>query len=287
MHLSPLIPLVSLYVSERVAAGELAKVTTQNIRRTLYRFADYCGSTPPGELASAHVEGFLGAHPCAPSTRRQRFSTIRTFCQWLARRGYVGQDPTAALKAPRQPRAVPRAYRRDVVDQLLVACPTSRERLMALLEVQEGLRSVEVSRLEVGDIDFEDRTMLVRGKGGHERLLPVSSQTWAALATYLTEYPAPAGPLIRSFVPPCGPLTAAYVVLVLGRLLRSIGVRGGAHGLRHTAATDLLRGGADVRDIQTMLGHRTLSSTSIYLPFSDTQRLRSVIDGRWYGTEVA
>ena len=281
---SQVLQVVLLYVAERVAAGELAAVSSQNVRRTLSRLADWCGPISVGELASAHVEGFLAAHPCAPATRRQRFSTIRTFCGWLVHRDYLERDPTAGLRAPRQPRAVPRAFRGDVVHALLVRCPTSRERLMALLEVQEGLRSVEVARLELGDVDFAERTLLVHGKGGHERLLPFSSQTWAALSTYLTEYPPPAaGPLIRSFQPPYGALTPAYIVLVLGRLLRSMGIRGGAHGLRHTAATDMLRRGADVRDIQTMLGHRSLSSTSIYLPFSDTARLRGVIDGRWYG----
>lgn len=287
MQRFPLLPLVSLYITERSAAGELAPVTQKHLRRTLSRFAAHCGPVPVRGLASSHVESFLAANPCAPSTRRQRFSTIRTFCGWLVRRGYVERDPTAGLRAPRQPRAVPRAFRPAVVDELLGRCPTSRERLMVLLEVQEGLRSVEVSRLEVGDLDFGDRTMLVRGKGGHERLLPISGQTWAALSCYLTEYPAPAGPLIRSFSPPHGPLTAAYIVLVLGRLLRAMGVRGGAHGLRHTAATELLRAGADVRDIQTMLGHRTLASTSVYLPFSDTARLRTVMDGRWYGPTAA
>lgn len=283
MQRAQLIQLVFVYVAERVAAGELAKVSASNVRRTLLRFADYCGPIQASELASAHVEGFLAAHPCAQATRRQRFSTVRTFCAWLVRREHLERDPTAVLRAPRQPRAVPRAFRPDVIEELLVLCPTSRERLMVLLEVQEGLRSVEVSRLEIGDVDFGERTMLVNGKGGHQRLLPISRESWAALETYLADYPAPAGPLVRSFQSPHGPLTPAYIVLVLGRLLRSMGVRGGAHGLRHTAATDMLRRGADVRDIQTMLGHRTLSSTSVYLPFSDTDRLRTVMAGRWYG----
>lgn len=283
IHLPTLLPLVLVYVNERLASGELVKVSAQNVRRTLSRFAEHYGALPIGELASAHVEDFLADNPCAPSTRRQRFSTLKTFCAWLVRRGYIDRDPMAGMKAPRQPRALPRAFRADVVEELLRRCPSSRERLMVLLEVQEGLRSVEVSRLEIADIDPEERTMLIHGKGGHQRLLPFSSETWAALEAYLADYPpATAGPVVRSLVPPHGALTPAYIVLVLGRLLRSMGVAGGAHGLRHTAATDMLRRGADVRDIQTVLGHRSLSSTSVYLPFSDTRRLRTVMDGRRY-----
>jgi site-specific recombinase XerD len=71
---------------------------------------------------------------------------------------------------------------------------------------------------------------------------------------------------------------------MMGRWLRAAGVaRGGGHGLRHTMATQLLRSGADIRDVQSALGHVSLSSTSVYLPFSDVKRLRGVMGGRWYG----
>jgi len=275
--------LVYAYLRERVAAGELCPSTVPNLRRSLLRFAHHA-SVPADELGQGHVEAFLSSCQVAASTRRQRFSQIRTFCRWLVKSGVLQQDPTARMKTPRQPRPVPRAYSPTVVARLLEVCPDSRAHLICLLEVQEGLRACEVARLEVGDIDFPERLMLVRGKGGKERILPLSDETWDALDAYLAEHPANAGPLVRSYNKPDAGICAAYVVHMMGRWLREAGVaHGGGHGLRHTMATQLLRSGADVRDVQTALGHATLTSTQVYLPFSDARRLRTVMGGRRYG----
>lgn len=280
----PLRILVYAYLRERAGAGELCPSTIPNLRRTLLRFAHHAG-VPVGELDQGHIETFLSSCQVAASTRRQRFSQIGGFCRWLVEKGHLGQDPTAHMKAPRQPRPVPRAYSPAVVAQLLQVCPDSRAHLICLLEVQEGLRACEVARIEVGDIDFADRLVLVRGKGGKERILPLSDETWEALDAYLAEYPAHAGPLVRSYNNPDAGVCAAYVVHMMGRWLRDAGVaQGGGHGLRHTMATQLLRSGADVRDVQTALGHATLTSTQIYLPFSDARRLRTVMGGRRYGS---
>lgn len=94
-----------------------------------------------------------------------------------------------------------------------------------------------------------------------------------------------AGPLIRSYNEPWKGISPAHVQHLVQGWLRLAGVRsGGGHGLRHTMATTLLRDcRADIRDVQMALGHATLQSTSVYLPFSDARRLRSVMDGRWYG----
>lgn len=276
--------LVRVYVRERVATGEWGPVTVPGQRRTLLRFADHA-AVKAHDLEESHVMRFMADHPAAASTRRQRFSTIRGFCRWLVHHGHLDFDPTAELKAPRQPRPVPRAYPSELVGRLLEVVPDRRARLVVLLEVQEGLRACEVVRLEVGDVNFTDREIRVNGKGARERILPVSDETWEALEGYLRQFPAKAGPLIRSYNDPKAGICAAYVVQTMGRWLRAAGVaEGGGHGLRHTMATQLLRGGADVRDVQNALGHASLSSTSVYLPFSDAKRLRGVMGGRRYGT---
>lgn len=275
--------LVVVYVRERASAGTLCpRVSAPNTRRTLLRFADHA-AVPARLLEQRHVERFLAEHPAARSTMRQRFSTIRVFCRWLVRNGYLAVDPTDGMPAPRQPRPVPRAYSTAVVGRLLEVCPDRRARLICLLEVQEGLRACEVARLELGDIDFVDREARVSGKGARERILPLSDETWEALEAYLHQFPAHAGPLIRSYNDPAAGICAAYIVHMMGLWLRAAGVaRGGGHGLRHTMATQLLRGGADVRDVQNALGHASLSSTSVYLPFSDAKRLRAIMAGRRY-----
>jgi site-specific recombinase XerD len=171
---------------------------------------------------------------------------------------------------------------------LLLTLPDSRAVLVCLLMVQEGLRAIEVTRLQLSDVDFGDGTILVKGKGNQERLLPVSSETRHALDAYLAGHPARAGPLVRSFTHPARAITANHVSKLVSRWMCAAGVRGTGHSLRHSMATHLLRAGADIRDIQMALGHMNLSSTSVYLPFSDVGRLRTVMGGRWYGAgEVA
>ena len=280
----PLAALVLVYVRERACLGEWSSRTSApGARRILLRFVGQCDGAG---ISPADVKRFL-ARPIGPNTRRKDFATIRGFCRWLVDQGHLAADPTAGMRPARAPRAVPRGYRRDVVDRLLAVAPDARARLIILLEVQEGLRACEVARAELGDIDFEERTLLVHGKGSKERLLPISDQTWEALEAYLREWPARAGPLVRSYCRPRAGITPDYVADLVQRWLRLIGVpSGGGHGLRHTMATTLLREqGADVRDVQAALGHASLSSTSVYLPFSDARRLRGVMDGRWYGRQ--
>lgn len=279
---STLPALVLIYVRERGASGTLCPASSvPGARRILLRFVAHVGTGP---ITRVHVETFL-ARPIGPNTRRKDFSTIRAFCQWLVGRGHLAADPTMGMKAPRAPRAVPRGYRKEIVDRLLAMAPDNRGRLIVLLEVQEGLRACEVSRAELGDIDFGEQTLLVHGKGCRDRLLPISGQTWDALEAYLHEHPAKAGPLIRSYLRPWAGVTPDYIADLVQAWLRLVGVRaGGGHGLRHTMATTLLREDkADIRDVQIALGHSNLASTSIYLPFSDARRLRGVMGRRWYG----
>ena len=282
---SELSKLARSYLRERKAAGELSPATIPTVKWTLRDFAYFVDGVPLAELEGRHVEEYMASISVARSTARQRFSQIRQFSRWLTRRGYLAADITAELRAPRQPRAVPRGYQRAVVDGLLAIAPDERARLIILLEVQEGLRACEVARIEVGDVDFTERTIVVRGKGDRERLLPVSAQTWAALDDYLGGRSVKAGPLIRSYNQPWTGISSAHIQHLVQGWLRIVGIRsGGGHGLRHTMATTLLReSGADIRDVQLALGHATLQSTSIYLPFSDARRLRGVMDGRWYG----
>lgn len=281
-----LLQLAQAYLRERVAAGELAVETVPSVRWTLRHFAAFLADVPRSDLCGRHVEEYLASISVARSTARQRFGHIRQFSRWMVRRGYVAADITADLRPPRQPRAVPRGYRREVVDHLVAVAPDARGRLIVLLEVQEGLRACEVARAELGDIDLDERTLLVHGKGSRERLLPLSAQTWTALDGYLAERPIKAGPLIRSYNEPWKGISAAHVQHLVQGWLRLVGIQsGGGHGLRHTMATTLLRDQkADIRDVQLALGHASLQSTSVYLPFSDARRLRGVMDGRWYGS---
>lgn len=281
--MEPTLPqLAHRYLAERRSRGELAATSLLTIKYTLAGFVAVAGSdTRPSKVNGGHVEAWLGHVPMAAATARARLSQIRGFCRWCVRKGFMPRDPTAEIAGPRPPRCVPRSLRLPQVEASLGAAPDRRAVLIMILMVQQGLRACEVSRLELGDIDPLERVMLVRGKGGHERVLPITEEAWSAMADYLGEHPASAGPLIRSYNHPGRGITPGTVSRLTSIWMHSAGVPDSGHALRHTAATDMLRAGANVRDVQAVLGHASIATTGRYLGWSMVD-LRKATDGRRY-----
>jgi integrase/recombinase XerC len=279
--MSTLPQLVDQYVTERRDAGELEPSTAANTRSSLLQFVRFVGDVDPAGIRPDHVAQWMAWQPGSKATARNRFSRVKLFFHWLIRQGLLPTDPTLNLRAPRQPRSVPRSLPAETIRVAVEAAPDSRARFVLVWMAQLGLRAVEVVRLEVGDVDFDERTVRVSGKGRHERLLPITQEAWYALTSYLLEHPAPAGPLVRSLSEPWKGISANHLCRLVSGWL---GPAGTGHQLRHSSATHVFRQGrADIRDVQSMLGHRSLGATQVYLPFSDVRRLREVMDGRWYG----
>lgn len=279
--MSTLPVLARTYTSERRRAGDLAPESARSIRHTLLSFCSHVGDLPPAELAGHHVERWLIETNMAASSARTSLSRLRVWSKWLIRRGHLTADPTADLRAPRQPRLLPRGLAFEDVQAVMAEAADSRGRLILLLMVQEGLRCCEVAWLEVGDINIGERLMAIRGKGGHERVLPISEETWAALGAYRGEIGHRAGPLVRSISVPHRGITPRRISTMVGAWLRDAGINATAHALRHTAATDMLRAGAHLRDVQAALGHTNLSTTQRYLPWI-VGDLRTAMGGRRY-----
>lgn len=280
--------LISPFVKDRTARGLYCRETARTARGNLYRFARFMGERRVKNIGSSHIESWLASlEKLAPATRRSYLSTVRTFFSWAVRRGYCKRNPAHEVEAPRQPRSVPRALPQAAIASVLDHCPDARGRLIVTLMVQQGLRCVEIHRLTMGDLDWNYDTMRIVGKGHHERVLPIVDETRGALDEYLREHPASAGPLIRSYVQQHRPLTADVIShLVIGWMYEAgikrrarDGVSG--HAGRHTCATDMLRGGAHVRDVQAALGHRHLTTTEIYLPLL-VHGLSEAMSGRSY-----
>lgn len=283
--------LAETYVRHRLGQRTLSALTARNQRSVLRIFAEVVAVERVEQLSSGHVETWLEAvGALRPSTRRGHYSTVRTFCRWLVREGYVATDPTVGVPAPRQPRLVPRAIDADRVAALLDACPDARGRAIVWLMVGMGLRCCEVARLEVGHWDRRGAVMTVRGKGGHERVLPVPAETSVAVAAYLAEVGETAGPLIRSYRRPAHGLAADTISGMVSEWMRAAGVKGrprdgiSAHALRATAASDVLEVCGDLRVVQEMLGHANLATTSIYLRRGGLGKLRAAMSGRRYVT---
>lgn len=276
--------LVLRYVAERHRRGELNERTADNQRRVLWAMACSVGRDRDiRRVRLVHLERWLAERPVAQSTARMRVATVKTFFGWCARMKLVARDPTVELRPPRAPRQVPRGLRPAAVAAVFAVLPDERATLMVSLMVQEGLRCMEVAGLQLGDIDGDEHVMRVVGKGGHERILPISDETWRAMRSYLAAAKHRAGPLIRSEAHPDRPLRARYVSRLVGEWMHAAGVAESAHALRHTAASDMLKQGAHVRDVQQALGHVSLQTTQRYLPLV-VKDLREAMGGRTYRT---
>lgn len=280
--------LADAYLRERLLRHEITPLTARNIRCTLYSLSRSFGARPVSRLGRADLERWLATRfSKSAATRRGDLSHARAFCLWLVRRGYVRVDPTAELPVIRVPRRLPRALPAEKVAKLLATVPDARGALMCLLMVQEGLRCSEVAALQIGAIDFNDRTIRVVGKGQHERFLPVSEETWRALVAYLREHPATSGPLVRSYRVEWRALAGDTISGMVSEWMSRAGIKKyrrdgvSAHSLRHTSATDMLRAGAHLRDVQHALGHAHLATTETYLPLG-VHDLREAMGGREY-----
>jgi site-specific recombinase XerD len=207
----------------------------------------------------------------APATIARRLAAVRGLLAFALGPGRV---PELAL-APRRPRRLPEAPRTSEVEDLLAGSEGEgplalRNRALLELVYSAGLRSAEAVALDRGDIDFEQELVRVRGKGGKERVVPLGEEAAAWLARYLRE--ARPGLARRA--------EEALFLSVRGRRLDTSALRRlvrHPHRLRHAFATHLLEGGADLRVIQELLGHSSLSTTQIY-SHVDARRLRRVYD---------
>jgi len=242
-----------------------------------------------GQVADATVEELerwiaaMRADGLAPSTVARRASAVRTYFRHLVLIGTRSENPAASLQLPRRPRRLPRALSPAETERLIDAsvgtAPRSlRDRALVELLYGAGLRVSEAVGLVKNGVDVEERIVRVLGKGGKERLVPLGRPAAEAVRRYL----ALGRPhLDRRYRPELflnargGPLTRAGAFLILRRLAEKAGLepeRVHPHLLRHSFATHLLEGGADLRSVQEMLGHADLGTTERYTHVSDRRR---------------
>lgn len=278
--------LVAGYLERLTAERGLSAHTVAAYRRDLSQFLDFCdrrGHRSLGEVDRLTVRRFLAHLATRGYSRRsaaRKASAVRAFFTDAARRGTVAQNPAVGVASPKRPQHLPRVSSVTTLGALLDALdgadPLSR-RDRALLEVLygTGLRVAEAASLTTGGVK-QASLVRVLGKGGKERVVPLAGQARAAVERYLEEgRPA----LARS-----GRETALW----LGARGGPLGVRGirrvvrarlgtFPHALRHSFATHLLEGGADLRTVQELLGHRELATTQVYTAVT-RQHLRLTYD---------
>ncbi len=279
-------------------AGERGRSanTVAAYRRDAEDVASVCrawGMTDPAEVRLATLRRYLaslGERGYARSTLARRSSTIRIWFALLAARGHVPVDPAVLLGTPKQGRHLPRVLRVDEVERLLAradGADPAEQRDLALLELlyATGARVSEACGLAVGDVDLAQGLVRLHGKGGVTRIVPAGEPALVAIERYLTDgraallgtsghvHGAGSRLLLGVRGGPLGPREAREIV---GRRARAAGLgHVTPHTLRHSFATHLLEGGADLRQVQELLGHATLATTQRYTHLS-RGRLREV-----------
>ncbi|SFR31525.1 integrase/recombinase XerD [Microbacterium azadirachtae] len=270
----------------------LAEHTLAAYRRDLGGYLAWLGeqgiddteAITPDVVAAFAAERASAEPPPAASSLARLQSSVRGWHRFLAREGVAVADPSARLRPPKQPRRLPKALTIDQVERLLAA-PSAEEpigiRDRALLELlyATGARVSEAISLDVDDLAHGD-VLRLRGKGSKERIVPVGSFARAAVDAYLTRVrPALASSgraSAKLFLGARGaPLSrqSAWLIIRAAAERAQITAEISPHTLRHSFATHLLQGGADVRVVQELLGHASVATTQIYTHVSvDTLR---------------
>jgi len=248
----------------------------------LLHHAAQAGHRTPGDLDIAVLRGWLAARMrdgAARTSQARRAAAARNFTAWAHRTGLAAQDPGAQLVSPRAHRDLPSVLRADQAGALVENPESDRDRAVLELLYATGVRVSELCGLDRADLDEGRRLIRVFGKGAKERAVPYGLPAQHALDDWL-RHGRPAlitkasGDALFLGVKG-GRLQPTVVRRIVDAAARAAGLpHTSPHGLRHSAATHLLDGGADLRAVQDLLGHSSLSSTQIYTHVS-TERLRA------------
>lgn len=289
--MAPQHPVIRRYLSDRLDRGEIVTSSAQVIGPVLAQWIRHVDDRPPHQWSTELVASWVNRPELRASSRKSRLTKLRPFIAWLTRHEYLRHDPTVDIGRIRIPKGAPRDLSGDEVRRLLAACPDARAVLIVILMVQLGLRCGDAARILIEDLDLHGRRLHVRAKGGggdHTHWEPITSEAWDVLQLWLRAVGRTAGPLItsqRRLAPTA--LSPARVSRMVGSWMRAAGLKKfpydgrSAHALRHTCAQHMIDDGADLRDVQYTLGHRTIRSSEIYT-LREPPGLREAMEGRSY-----
>jgi integrase/recombinase XerD len=290
--------LVEAFLEMMSAERGAAKNTIAAYRRDLTDYCGFLGRRNTGPTAAGREQvtqylAFLDAEGIAASSSARKLSAIRQFHKFLAADAVRGDDPTRIIASPKARRGLPKVLSIAEIDRLLVTAETEIEapdlsdaaramagRLYLLLELlyATGMRVSELVELKRAAVMRDASFLTIRGKGGKERIVPLTDRARDAVKAYLGRQE----PGIWLF--PAGGESGHLSRQVFARELKGLAARAGIgvarvspHVLRHAFASHLLAGGADLRVVQTLLGHSDISTTQIYTHVLD-EKLKSLVE---------
>ncbi|MEX0750407.1 MAG: tyrosine recombinase [Dehalococcoidia bacterium] len=295
--------LLERYFAVLQAEHNLSRFTVRNYASDLRQFFDWLAdrSTDPLKLTRQAFRSYLASMIDAGNAQgsiARRVSTTRSFYKWLRLTGALTDDPLANVSGPKRARRLPKALTLEDITNVIAAADGERPadlRDRALLEVMYacGLRVSEISALSLGDVDLEQNALLVHGKGNKQRVAVMGEPARRALERYLRDGRPKIVRTPKAAKPGVKPDTHAVLLNRSGGrmsqrriqiLVRNYALKAGLdarvhpHLLRHTFATHMLDGGAELRVVQELMGHASPNTTQIYLHVTE-ERQRKVLEG--------
>jgi len=279
------------YIEEFLRYLELEKgVSAHTLRAYRKDLTDFIAhvNTEPEKIDMLDVRGFIAEQirkGLNKTTVSRRLSSVRSFFKFLYREGYMKANPAKLVSSPRLPKLLPKFLSVDDAFSLVekpegIGFAPARDRAILELLYSSGLRVGELAGLNVEDINVREALVKARGKGKKERIVPIGSKALDAIKTYLVERILLKSKEKAVFLNRLGTrLTDRGVRRIVVKYARAIAINGsiGPHTLRHSFASHLLQGGADLRVIQELLGHVSLSTTQKYTHL-DVAHLMDIYD---------
>jgi len=280
--------LVDEFIRFLEVQKDASKHTIRAYRKDLEGFVAHIGSKTPEEIDLMDVRSFTAKQirdGLEKTSAGRRLAAVRSFLKFLHREGYIQMNPAKLVSTPKKAQLLPKFLSVDDVFALVempkgIGFQTSRDRAILELLYSSGLRVGEVAGLNVEDVNTREGLVKVRGKGKKERLLPIGSKAVDAIKTYMVERILLKRKDKAMFLNRGGTvLSDRGIRRIVVKYARQTGISGkiGPHTLRHTFASHLLQGGADLRTIQELLGHSSLSTTQKYTHL-DITHLMDVYD---------
>ncbi|WBU59097.1 tyrosine recombinase [Paracoccus albus] len=296
---------IATFLDAQAAEAGAARNTVLSYGRDLADFADWLTANKLGFEAISRdcIVDYLAhceAQGLARATRARRLSAIRQFTSFALEEGWRNDDPAIRITGPGKTQRLPKVLSQDEVTRLLDAVPDTgrtevdraRNRCLIELLYATGMRVSELVSLPVAATRGDPQLLLIKGKGGKERMVPLSNAARDALTDWLRHRDnaakdTPLGKLVTGkgarFLFPAASKTGHMARKSMNDLIRDLALSAGIdparvtpHVIRHAFATHLLEGGADLRAIQTLLGHADLSTTEIYTHVLDA-RMRDLV----------
>lgn len=290
--------LVDGFISYIEAERRYSPLTVRNYRRDIADFLEFIGvdkeSFDPNAIARADVEEWIvylfEKRKLKAQSVNRSVATLRSFWKWMLGHGHANRDIVSVISQAKTPSRLPvfvsESRMEDVVALLRDDIATDdferlRDAVIVLLFYTAGLRLAELSNLKIGDISADYRTIRILGKGEKERIVPLIGRMGEILKKYFSQFSSQnicIGQKKALILSKKGePISVRTIQRIVDRKLKGAGIQGktSPHTLRHTFATHLLNEGADLREIQELLGHSSLKATQVYT-HTNIEKLKEV-----------